>query len=50
MCQEALVPVAAEACQEGLDVILVNGKMPLQESVETILLLMAFQNGGRIRK
>ena len=44
------MPVAAEACQEGLDVILINGKVAFQERREAMLLLMAFQDGGGIRK
>ena len=50
MSQEALLPVFAEACQECLDVILVNGKMPLEGSGERGLLLMAIQDGSRIYK
>lgn len=50
MSQEALVPVPAVTGDEGFDVILVNGKMALQESGEIGLLLMAFQDGSGIRK
>ena len=44
------MPVPAVTGDKGFDVILINGKMAFQERGEAVLLLMAFQNGGRIRK
>lgn len=50
VCKETLLPVFAVAGQDGLDVVLINGKMPIQESRKTGMLFLAGQDGNGIGK
>ena len=48
MCKETLLPVFAVAGQDGLDVVLINGKMAIQESRKTGMPFLAGQDGNGI--
>lgn len=48
VCKETLLPVFAVAGQDGLDVVLINGKMPIQESRKSGMPFLAGQDGNGI--
>ena len=50
VCEEALLPVFAAAGQDGLDDVLINGKMPIQGSRKTGVPFLAGQDGDGIGK